>query len=97
MEENYFIDQTRLNSQVAVVTGAGRGLGKEIALALASAGADIGIIARTKSQLEETAREILAYGRKALVIPIDVAKSDEFYHCETQRNGDRFRQTCFCW
>jgi NAD(P)-dependent dehydrogenase (short-subunit alcohol dehydrogenase family) len=80
MEENYFIDQTRLNSQVAVVTGAGRGLGKEIALALASAGADIGMMARTKSQLEETAREIQAYGRKALVIPIDVAKSEEVDH-----------------
>ena len=80
MGENYFIDQTRLNSQVAVVTGAGRGLGKEIALALASAGADIGMMARTKSQLEETAREIQAYGRKALVIPIDVAKSEEVDH-----------------
>jgi NAD(P)-dependent dehydrogenase (short-subunit alcohol dehydrogenase family) len=80
MRENNFINQMRLNGQVAVVTGAGRGLGKEIALALSSAGADIGIMARTKSQLEETAREIEAYGRKALVIPIDVAKSAEVDH-----------------
>lgn len=80
MGENNFINQMRLNGQVAVVTGAGRGLGKEIALALSSAGADIGIMARTKSQLEETAREIEAYGRKALVIPIDVAKSAEVDH-----------------
>jgi NAD(P)-dependent dehydrogenase (short-subunit alcohol dehydrogenase family) len=77
MEENSYIDQMRLNGKVAVVTGAGRGLGKEIALALASAGADIGVMARTKSQLEETAHEIEAHGRKALVIPIDVAKSEQ--------------------
>jgi NAD(P)-dependent dehydrogenase (short-subunit alcohol dehydrogenase family) len=80
MAENYFIDQTRLNGRVAVVTGAGRGLGKEIALALASAGSDIALMARTESQLEETAREIEACGRKALVIPIDVAKSEEVDH-----------------
>ena len=80
MAENYFIDQTRLNGRVAVVTGAGRGLGKEIALALASAGSDICLMARTESQLEETAREIEACGRKALVIPIDVAKSEEVDH-----------------
>lgn len=72
-----YIDQIRLDNKVAIVTGAGRGIGKEIALSLASAGADIGIIARTKSQLEETAHEIEACGRKAIVIPIDVAKSKE--------------------
>jgi NAD(P)-dependent dehydrogenase (short-subunit alcohol dehydrogenase family) len=77
MAENYFFNQMGLNGKVAVVTGAGRGLGKEIALALASAGADIGIMARTESQLEETARVIEGQGRKALVIPIDVAKSEE--------------------
>ena len=72
-----YIDQIRLDNKVAIVTGAGRGIGKEIALSLASAGADIGIIARTKSQLEETAHEIEACGRKAMVISIDVAKSKE--------------------
>jgi NAD(P)-dependent dehydrogenase (short-subunit alcohol dehydrogenase family) len=80
MGENNFINQMRLNGQVAVVTGAGRGLGKAIALALASAGADIGLMARTESQLEETAREIEAYDRKTLVVPIDVAKSEEVDH-----------------
>ena len=44
MGENYFFSQIRLNGKVAVVTGAGRGLGKEIALALASAGANIGSV-----------------------------------------------------
>ena len=77
MAENTYMNQMRLNGKVAVVTGAGRGLGKEIALALASAGANIGIMARTASQLEETAHEIEVSGRKAVVIPIDVAKSKE--------------------
>ena len=72
----------RLNGQVAVVTGAGRGLGKAIALALASAGADIGLMARTESQLEETAREIEAYDRKTLVVPIDVAKKRRSGPCD---------------
>jgi 2-deoxy-D-gluconate 3-dehydrogenase len=77
MGDNNFLDQMRLYGQVAVVTGASRGIGKEIALALASAGADIGLLARTKSQLEETACEIEGFGRKTLIAQTDVAKSEE--------------------
>jgi 2-deoxy-D-gluconate 3-dehydrogenase len=58
---------------VAVVTGASRGLGRAIALALASAGAGVALAARSKADLEETARLIDGAGGRAAVIPTDVA------------------------
>ena len=61
-----------LNERVAIVTGAGRGLGKGIALGLAEVGADVVCTARTASQIEATAAEIAAMGRRALAIPCDV-------------------------
>ena len=66
-----------LQEQVAIVTGAGRGIGKAIALALADAGADVVVAARTASDIEATAKEIIARGRKALAVPTDVRLSDQ--------------------
>lgn len=71
-----YISQMNLKGRVAIVTGAGRGLRKEAALALASAGADIGLIARTQSQLEGTAGKIEALGRRTVIIPTDISKSE---------------------
>ena len=62
-----------LSGKIALVTGAGRGIGRAIALALAQAGADVAVTARTQSQLEETAAQIRASGRKALAAPADAA------------------------
>jgi NAD(P)-dependent dehydrogenase (short-subunit alcohol dehydrogenase family) len=59
---------------VAVVTGASRGLGRAIALALAEAGADVALAARSKADLEETARLVEGHGRRALVAPTDVTQ-----------------------
>jgi 3-oxoacyl-[acyl-carrier protein] reductase len=58
--------------QTAIVTGGGRGIGKEIALGLAHAGANVAITGRTVSALEETVREIEVLGVKALAFPADV-------------------------
>lgn len=63
--------------KVALVTGAGRGIGREIALRLASEGYACGLIARTRSQLEETAELIRKQGGKALVTPTDVGKREQ--------------------
>jgi NAD(P)-dependent dehydrogenase (short-subunit alcohol dehydrogenase family) len=62
-----------LQGQVAIVTGGGRGLGREFAIALAAAGADVGIIARSEHQLNETVSRIHKAGGKALASPGDVA------------------------
>jgi NAD(P)-dependent dehydrogenase (short-subunit alcohol dehydrogenase family) len=65
-----------LDGRVAVVTGAGRGIGRAIALAFARAGADVALASRTRSELETLAAEIEALGRSALVLPTDVADAD---------------------
>jgi len=56
----------------AIVTGASRGLGRAMALALAEAGADVALASRSVAELEETARAIEKLGRRALVVPTDV-------------------------
>jgi len=66
-----------VEGKVAIVTGAGRGIGKAISLALARAGADIVAAARTKEEIEETCREVKDLGRQSLAIPTDVTKADQ--------------------
>ncbi|HNV45302.1 MAG TPA: SDR family oxidoreductase [Candidatus Woesebacteria bacterium] len=63
--------------QTALVTGASSGLGKQFALLLASAGADVAIAARREDKLKEVAEEIEALGRKALILVMDVTKEEE--------------------
>jgi NAD(P)-dependent dehydrogenase (short-subunit alcohol dehydrogenase family) len=64
----------------AVVTGAGRGIGRSIALALAQAGADVAVSARTSSEIEALAAEIEALGRRSRAIPCDVTSVEEVQH-----------------
>ena len=62
-----------LTGKVAVVTGASRGLGRAMAVALAEAGADVAVAARAKPELEETAHLVERCGARALALPTDVA------------------------
>ena len=66
------MNEFSLDGQVAIVTGAGRGIGRAIALVFARAGADVALASRTVSELETAAEEIRALGRRALVVPTDV-------------------------
>jgi len=70
------MDRFRLDGRVAVITGAGRGIGAGCALAMSEAGADIAITARTEDQLDAVAAEVRSLGRRALVFPGDVNDLD---------------------
>lgn len=67
------LDRFRLDDKVAIVTGAGRGLGAATALAFAEAGADVLIAARTQAQLEVVAEQVNATGRRAHIVVADLA------------------------
>ncbi len=66
-----------LTGRKAFVTGASRGIGRVIAVALAGAGADVAIAARSEAGLAATATEITALGRKAFVLPLDVTRQPD--------------------
>jgi NAD(P)-dependent dehydrogenase (short-subunit alcohol dehydrogenase family) len=67
----------KLNHKVALITGAGRGIGRCIALALAEEGSDVILTARSIEQLEAVAQEVESKGRRALPIPCDVSIPQE--------------------
>ena len=66
---------SQLANQVAVVTGAGRGIGRAIALKFANEGADVVVVSRTVENSEKVAAEIRALGRKAWALAVDVSDS----------------------
>ena len=65
----------RLEGRVALVTGAGRGIGRSVAYALAQAGAEVWLVARTYDQIEQAAAEIRASGGRAQAVACDVTDS----------------------
>jgi 7-alpha-hydroxysteroid dehydrogenase len=66
------LDRFRMTDKVAIVTGAGRGIGAASAIALAEAGAHVVLSARTAGQLATVATEVERAGRRALVVPADL-------------------------
>ena len=70
------LDRFLVTDQAAIVTASGRGIGAGTAVALAQAGADVVLAARTEEQLRETAKEVEAAGRRAIVVPGDLTDYD---------------------
>jgi 7-alpha-hydroxysteroid dehydrogenase len=70
------LDRFRLDNQVAVITGAGRGLGAAIAVAFAEVGADVVISSRTRSELDDVAEQVRGLGRRAHVVVADLADTE---------------------
>lgn len=71
------LDRFRLDGKVAVVTGAGRGIGAASAVALAEAGANVVLSARTEDQLRDVAAQVEAAGSAAFVAPADLSDTDQ--------------------
>ena len=73
------MDQTGdidLTGQVSIVTGGGRGIGRAIAIGLASAGASVAVVARSEDEITETAGQIAEAGGRAVAVPADVSDTE---------------------
>ena len=66
-----------LHRRIALVTGAGRGVGKAISVSLAKAGCRVVLAARTRDQVEAVQKEILSQGGDALAIPTDLTMDED--------------------
>ena len=75
------LDRFRVDGKLALVTGAGTGLGRQFAETLAEAGATVALAARRREKLEETAAAIEAAGGKALCIELDVTDAESVARC----------------
>ena len=71
------LKECNLSGKVVLVTGAGKGLGEQIVLAFAEAGADIGLAGRNKKNLNAVASRVRKIGRKALTIKMDMRREKD--------------------
>jgi NAD(P)-dependent dehydrogenase (short-subunit alcohol dehydrogenase family) len=77
-----------LEGKTALVTGAGRGIGRSVALQLAGAGASVALVARSRDELDETAHRVHELGRAALVAPADLGKLDQLQRAVRRTNDE---------
>lgn len=89
------LDQFKLDGQVAVVTGGGRGIGEGLALGLAEAGADVVVAARRTAEIEAVAEKIEKLGRRALAVTTDVMDMAEVNRLAETAFGEMGRLDCW--
>jgi 2-hydroxycyclohexanecarboxyl-CoA dehydrogenase len=71
----------KFQNRTVLITGAGRGIGRSIALRFAEEGARAALVARTAAELEETARQVAAAGGRSVVIPLDITTPGAAEEC----------------
>lgn len=74
------LDSYAVNDKVAIVTGAGQGIGRATAIGLAQAGADVVVAARTSADLDEVVAQINSTGRRGLAVRTDVMETSDLEH-----------------
>ncbi|MEM1411557.1 MAG: SDR family oxidoreductase [Pseudomonadota bacterium] len=89
------LDQFRLDGQVCVVTGGGRGIGEGIAIGLAEAGADVVVAARRTEEIEAVAEKIRALGRRGLAITTDMMAIEQVQALAQQTFAELGALTCW--
>lgn len=80
------MERFRLDGKLALVTGAGSGLGRQFAMTLAEAGASVALAARRREKLEETAEQVRSAGGSAVCLDLDVTDTDSIHTCFAELN-----------
>jgi NAD(P)-dependent dehydrogenase (short-subunit alcohol dehydrogenase family) len=86
-----YLPSFSLKGKTAVVTGAGRGIGRAIAIGFAEAGADVAIVSRTQSDLEEVAGQIKSLGKKAYLFEADVTNKEHIAAIFTKLDSENVK------
>ena len=84
-----------LAGKIAIVSGIGPGMGRDIALLFAREGADLALGARSREYVEGVAKEVRALGRRAIAVPTDIAVPDDCADWSRARRPSSAASTCW--